>query len=162
MPSDLPPVPEQELRPPQWQTCFDDVQLPVFGKSSAACPFAYGVRTEVISMQDATSRPDRIRTTHGLGQALTVEATSCPLCRRASCHRLSSCRLSSCRLFSWCLWVLAFLGWSVATAKFAWRMLQTHREPDIPRADVLGGATPEPASLKKSPKSQEAQNVAVQ
>lgn len=57
----------------------------------------------------------------------------------------------------------SIMGWSAATAiRMAKRCGHIGNQALRAAADVLGGPTLEPASLKKSPKSLEAQNVAVQ
>jgi integrase len=59
--------------------------------------------------------------------------------------------------------VASIMGWSAATAiRMAKRYGHIGNQALRAAADVLGGATLEPASLKKSPKSLESQNVAVQ
>jgi hypothetical protein len=59
--------------------------------------------------------------------------------------------------------VASMMGWSAATAiRMAKRYGHIGRKALRDAADVLGGLKIEPASLKKSPKSQETENVSVQ
>ena len=59
--------------------------------------------------------------------------------------------------------VASIMGWSAATAiRMEKRYGHIGNQALRAAADVLGGATLEPGSLKKSPKSLEAQNIAVQ
>ena len=59
--------------------------------------------------------------------------------------------------------VASMMGWSAATAiRMAKRYGHIGSKALRDAADVLGGVKIEPASLKKSPKSQEAENVSVQ